>query len=93
MAQAQMKPRRSNREQLHRLVDLLPRKNLSTARRLLEELKSKDDPVLRAVLNAPFDDEELSEEGEAAIAEGLADYKAGRVVPHEEVRRRSTRRQ
>ncbi len=88
MAQAQTKPQKSKRrERLHQLVDQLPQKNLSAAHRLLEQLKADDDPVLRAVLNAPLDDEPVTEEEEAAIAEARADIRAGRVYSHEEVKR------
>ncbi len=93
MAQAQTKPTKvKSRERLHQLADKLPQKNLSVAQRLLEELKSGSDPVLQGILNAPLDDEPVTKQEEAAIAEGLADYKAGRVVSHEEVRRRFARR-
>ena len=71
MAQAQTKlPKVKSRERLHQLVDQLPQKNLSAAQRLLEELKTDNDPVLRAISSAPLDDEPVTKEEEAAIFPG-----------------------
>ncbi|MBI4702178.1 MAG: hypothetical protein HY744_13690 [Deltaproteobacteria bacterium] len=47
-----------------------------------------EDPVLRSLREAPLDDEPETEEERAAIEEGLEDVRAGRLIPHEEVRRR-----
>ncbi|MBA3866148.1 MAG: hypothetical protein H0X42_07365 [Solirubrobacterales bacterium] len=47
-----------------------------------------DDPLLRALAEAPEDDEAWTEEDEAAIAEVEADRAAGvATVSHEEVKR------
>ncbi|MBA3866154.1 MAG: hypothetical protein H0X42_07395 [Solirubrobacterales bacterium] len=47
-----------------------------------------DDPLLRALAEAPEDDEAWTEEDEAAIAEVEADRAAGvTTVSHEEVKR------
>jgi predicted transcriptional regulator len=40
-----------------------------------------------ALANAPYDDEPLTDEDIAAIKEGAADVKAGRVMTTDELRR------
>lgn len=55
------------RADLHALVDTLPDTELGEARRLLTGLNTTD-PVLRAALLAPLEDEELSAEEEAMLA-------------------------
>jgi hypothetical protein len=45
-------------------------------------------PLLEALRNAPVDDEPETEEERAAIEEAIEDERAGRLIPHEEVRRR-----
>ena len=77
----------TTREILHKLVDRLPESEWEAVRRVLEERLSKHDPVLRAFLNAPEDDEPESEEERAAVEEAYEDLKAGRVFPWDEVKR------
>ena len=45
------------KEDLHRLVDELPKKELPVAKRYLEYLRNMGDPALRVMLEAPEDDE------------------------------------
>jgi predicted transcriptional regulator len=52
-----------------------------------------NDPLLRTLLNAPFDDEPWTAEDEAALEEAREDVRAGRVVSHEEVVRSLRERQ
>ncbi|MBI4504565.1 MAG: hypothetical protein HY691_03440 [Chloroflexi bacterium] len=73
------------RADLRRLVDQLPESELHTARRFL--LRCVHDPLLRKLLEAPEDDEELTEEDVVALAEAYEDIKAGRVYTLEEVKR------
>lgn len=47
-----------------------------------------DDPVLKALRDAPPDDEPLTEEDVAALEEAYEDLAQGRVFSHEEVWRR-----
>jgi CO dehydrogenase/acetyl-CoA synthase beta subunit len=75
------------KEELHRLVDELPESESHAARRFLEYLRNMGDPVLRAMLEAPEDDEPETEEERAAVAEAQEDFKAGRVVSHQELKR------
>ncbi len=77
------------REELHELVDQLPDKELRSVRGYLRYLAaSKRDPVLRALVNAPPDDEPETEEERLAVQEAREDLESGRVVSHEEARRR-----
>ena len=55
---------------------------------MLEERLSKHDPVLRAFLNAPEDDEPESEEERAAVEEAYEDIARGEVLSHEELKRK-----
>ena len=49
----------TSRAQLHEIVDMLPESELASAQRLLQALP--EDPVLRALLAAPLDDEPVPE--------------------------------
>jgi hypothetical protein len=76
----------STRQQLHELIAQLPASELPAAARFLQYLRDtapalEDDPVLRAFLEAPDDDEMLTPEDDAAIAEGEAAVARGDVEP------------
>ncbi len=75
------------KEALHELIESLPEAVLPEAARRLEELR--DDPLLRSLIAAPLEDEELSDEELAALAEAEAERAAGaaRYVAHEDLRR------
>ena len=66
----------ASRDEVRRLVEELPEEKLEFARRYLEHLGQESD-----------DDEVLTPEERAHIDEGLADLAAGRVIPHEDVKR------
>ena len=74
------------KEKLHRLVDQIPEGEVYTAERFLEYLASEDDPLVRALMNAPEDDEPLSEADREALAEGRRTFAEGDVVSDEELR-------
>jgi hypothetical protein len=76
------------RERIHQLIDQLSERELATAERLLSEPHEAHDPVLRALANAPLDDEPLTPEEEAALEEGYADFAAGRMVTDDDLWRR-----
>lgn len=77
------------KEKLHRLIDDLPPSELAAAERFLEYLRDRGtDPVLRALESAPEDDEPETPEEAAAVQEAREDLMAGRVISHEEARRR-----
>ena len=75
------------KERLHELVDALPESKVETANRYLECLAglSECNPVLRAFLDAPEDDEPLTEEELKAIEEAEEDIRQGRTRPLDEV--------
>ena len=77
------------KERLHQLVEELPEGQATEAaeRALLHLKRVSTDPVLRALLNAPIDDEPDTEEERALIAEGRAALERGDVVSDEELRR------
>jgi hypothetical protein len=78
----------TDRERLHVLVEDLPEDEVHAALRFLEYLHhAEDDPFLRALRNAPPDDEPLTDEDVAALDEAWEDVRQGRLVSHEEVRR------
>lgn len=77
----------TKRERLHWVVDQLPESELGAAERFLEYLRvAAADPVLRALLTAPDDDEPESDEERAAVSEAYEDIKAGRVYSLDEVK-------
>src|SRR4051794_790735 len=71
---------------LHRLVDALPDAAVNEAERLLEALAT-DDPVPRAALLAPVDDEPETPEEAAAVEEAREALARGDVYSLDEVRR------
>mgnify|MGYP001582938126 FL=1 len=83
-AKATAKP--ITRTALRKLIDQLPESELVAAHRYLCYLRDEGDPVLQAFLNAPLDDEPLTEEDIKAIEEGKEDIKAGRVYTLEQVK-------
>ncbi len=76
----------TDRTTLHRLVGLLPERELETAEHVLRALVTHA-RLPDALANAPDDDEPVTEEDILAIAEAHVDYLAGRLHSHEEVER------
>ena len=77
------------KQRLRQLIDELPESELHAAERFLQFLGNEGhDPFLAAMQRAPIGDDPVTPEEEALIQEGLDDLAAGRVVSHEEVRRR-----
>ena len=75
----------ATKEDLYKLVSELPDSELDAAKRYLEYLRNPDDPVLKALLEAPEDDEPLSKDEEQAINEAKEDLEKGRVISSEAV--------
>jgi hypothetical protein len=75
------------RDSLHRLIDELPESELIAAERFLHYLRATADPVLRALLEAPLDDEPETEEEREAVQEAREELARGEVQTLEEVRR------
>ena len=63
--EAKTKDAATRRERLYRLVDRIPEREVHAAERYLEYLAEYGDPFIRTLMNAPFDDEVLSEEDRA----------------------------
>lgn len=83
---------KSTKEQLHRLVDELPQSELHAARRFLEYLRNmRSDPVLRALMEAPEDDEPETPEERAAVREAWQEYLRGQARSWEKVRKELAR--
>lgn len=77
------------REELHHIVDDLPDSELATAKRFLVYLSvTSRDALLCTLLDAPEDDEPETPEEAEGMAEAYEDVRAGRLVSHEEARRR-----
>lgn len=75
------------REALHQLIDDLPEQDLPIATRVLEALRATGDPVLRALLSAPIDDEPDTDDFDGGLSEARREAREGRTLSHEEVKR------
>lgn len=77
----------TSKEELHRIIDELPEWALDDAASKIKRIEElTHDPVYQAFMTAPLDDEPLTPEEEAAIAEAYADIEAGRVYSWTKVR-------
>lgn len=77
----------TTKEELHRLIDSLPKADVHAARRFLEFLSSaNDDPFLRALREAPEDDEPTTLGDDRSAQEGWEEYRRGKAREWEEVR-------
>lgn len=74
------------RRSLHQIVDNLPEHDLPTARRVLQALRDTADPVLRALLSAPADDEPDRDDADGGLSEARREAEAGEVLTHEEMK-------
>jgi len=77
----------NTRQHAHELIDNIPEAKLSAAVGLLEKIL---DPVALALLNAPVDDEPVTEDEKLAIAEADEWFKRNgdKGIPHDEAMRR-----
>ncbi len=76
------------RDNLHRLVDTLPESELERAERVLEALRQVVEPFSGPLGDAALDDEPETPEEREAVEEARSDVAAGRVLSHEEAKRR-----
>jgi len=74
------------KEHLYRLVDQIPEGEVHAARRYLEYLGERGDPFIKSLMEAPEEDDELSEEGQHLLDEGDEDLRAGRTHTLEEIK-------
>jgi predicted transcriptional regulator len=72
------------REELHRLVDVLPEAEIHAAGRYLQYAQDRG-THLHSIENAPFDDEPLTDEDIAAIQEAQAEIERGEYLTTEEL--------
>ena len=78
----------ATKDRLHELVDALPESEVQAAERALECLISKKcDPVLQAFLDAPEDDEPITEEDLKDIEEGRKAIAKGETESLDDVMR------
>ncbi|MBI5087767.1 MAG: hypothetical protein HZB15_02550 [Actinobacteria bacterium] len=75
----------TTREQLRAIIDELPEDEVPVALHVLRGLRA----LAAEPPEVPDDDEPLTDDDRAALAEAWDDVAAGRVVSHEEVRRES----
>ena len=75
------------RDRLYRLVDRLPDAEGLAAERYLQYLTAYGDPLVRAALSVPEDEDELSNAGRLLLNEGREDLAAGRTHTLDEVKR------
>ena len=69
------------RREIHHLVDTLPERELTAAKRYLQFLQGvESDSVSAALMTAPWDDEPESPEEVKAIQEAYQDVERGAVV-------------
>jgi len=74
-----------SRDALHDLIDRIPEEELPAARRFLEYLAIN--PIHRAALLAPPDDEPVTEADATAIARAQEEVREGKVASHAEILR------
>ena len=75
------------KERLHRVVDEMTDEQAEATLRRIDALR--EDPLLRFLDAAPLEDEPVSADEEAAVAEAEADHAAGVPrVPFDEVKRK-----
>ena len=69
------------RREIHHLVDALPERELTAAKRYLQFLQGvENDSLSAALMTAPWDDEPESPEEVEAIQEAYQDVERGAVV-------------
>lgn len=71
-----------DKQRAHQLLDRLDAGQLEAIVRLLQVMT---DPVARSLVNAPMDDEPVSEEEAREIAAARACLDRGEGIPHEQV--------
>jgi hypothetical protein len=73
----------TEQKQLVGLAARVPASDIPTAKRVLEALIG--DPFWRALQAAPYDNEPVTPDDEAALAEAEAEFERGEITPHEEI--------
>ena len=73
------------KQELKDLIDDLPDLELHAVKRFIQYVRDVDDPVLRSLMEAPWDDEPVTEEDIAAFTETDEDFRTGNVFTQEEI--------
>jgi hypothetical protein len=74
------------KEELHRLVDELPESESHAAKRFLEYLRNMGDPMMQALMEAPYDDEPTTPEEDQGADEAWQEYLRGEAISAEEAK-------
>lgn len=73
------------RKRAHEVINLISETHLASIVEMLEKML---DPVSLTLLNAPYDDEPVTEEEAREVAEAQEWFKHNEGIPHEEAMRR-----
>ena len=76
-----------SRQAIKDLIDGLPVLELHAVKRFIQYIRDMDDPLLRIMAEAPWDDEPVTEEDIAAFTETDEDFRTGNVFTQEEIER------
>ncbi len=79
--------REITREEVKDLIDCVPTDELLAVKRYVQYIIEMQDPVFRLLMDAPLDDEEVTDEDLAAFAETDEDFRTGNTYTQEEVER------
>ena len=79
--------RKTTRQELKDLIDCAPDDELIVVKRYVQYIVDRQDPVLKSLLDAPVDDEPLTESDIAALQEAREDIAAGRIISAKELYR------
>jgi len=74
------------KEKLYQLIERLPEAEIDEAERALLQICAKQDPILRAFLDAPEIDEPITDEEEQLLEEAHESIRRGDVVTAETIR-------
>jgi hypothetical protein len=85
--EAKAREAEARRQRLHRMVDEMHEGELETVETFAEFVHERGDPLLRKLMNAPWDDEPVTPEEEEAVREAWEAVKAGDVYTMEEVKK------
>lgn len=77
----------TSKKELYRLIDELPDSELHAAKRFLEYLRNMGDPMMQALMEAPYDDEPTTPEEDEGAEEGWQEYLRGEAISAEEAKR------
>ena len=78
---------KTTRQKLKDLIDCVPDDELIVVKRYVQYIVDMQDPVLKSLLDAPVDDEPLTESDISALQEAREDIAAGRVTLAKELYR------